>query len=185
MTTKTEQEIEEPTVSPVDKLIKSIDTYFVNRLKMEPHKYDIAGEYFKSFTNKQDGRSISINIKCNVINLGSLIGYCPLDSEIDDLQIRYENLKSKIVDDNALQNLRRKKRAQAEEKNIKRKEQIIILRKSLKFYKKTFKRMSKKMKIMEFTIQEQGFGKSPIWFLAFDKSTVVVIQLQVIYYKGK
>jgi len=166
-------------------LTTKINKYCIKKLKMEPHKYDIPGEFFKTFVNKIDGRSISIKIIHSTLNISSFLGYSPLNSEINNVKERINNLRSKIVSEETLQKMNRTKRNRLTLKNKRRIEQLHALSATNRFYDKTYKRLSKKLKKLDFTVHEKGYGKCPMWFTAINKKTIVIIQLQTTYYREK
>jgi len=172
-------------ITQITELTTKIDKYVVNKLKMERHKYDIPGEFFKTFVNKTDGRSISIKIISSTLSISSLLGYSPFNSEINNVKERIESLQSKIVTDETLQKMKRKKRRKITLKNKRRNEQLQVLSLVNKFYDKIHRKLSKKLKKLDFTIYEKGYGKSPIWFAAVNKKTVIVVQLQTTYFREK
>jgi len=182
---KQSKEIIKPEKTEVERTTSTLNKYLLKKLKFEPHKYEIPGEYFKTYINKLDGRSISVKAIINVMNIGSLLGYCPLNSEINSIVERHSNLKSKVVSDELIKKMKKIKRKKIEFKNNRRKEQVEILSKAVRSYNKAFKKLSKKLKKMDFTLQEKGYGKSPMWFSAINKNTVISVQLQAVYYNSK
>lgn len=162
--------------------LTKLDKFFTKKLKFEPHKYAIPGEYFKTFINKKDGRSILVKIVCHKIELSSMLGYTSLSTEINEVTERYNILKSKLISEEALEKMKPKKRRKIELKNDRIKVQSSVLRKTLKFYNKSYKKLSKRLKKLGFELSNKGFGKSPVWMKSVGSHSVVTVQLQVVYY---